>query len=66
MPAIPTPSLQLLTKIASIVRHAEEYISDDGHDFDKAVIDTLLDDPEVRKFMDEMQAAALVPVKRRG
>ena len=39
------PSLALLVKLGSIAVHAAEYISPDGHPFDKNAIQSLLDDP---------------------
>lgn len=42
------PSASLLVKLGSIVVHIEEMFSASGHVFDKAVLDALLADPEVK------------------
>lgn len=57
-------NLQQLVKLGSIARHVEELMSDDGRAIDKQVIDGLLDDPDVKKIMDELDEAGLLPVKR--
>lgn len=61
-----SPSLATLVKLASIAVHAEEAISDDGHDFDVVAIRSLLSDPEVRGLLADMDKAALLPKMRRG
>lgn len=59
------PSPSLLCKLGSIAVHVQEMLSDDGHAFDRAALDTLLDDPEVIAWLEQMDAAAMVPRKRR-
>ena len=61
-PLRPLPTL--LCKLGSIVVHAEEFLSPRGHPVDKAALDDLLKDPEVRAWLDDMGREALVPVKR--
>lgn len=56
------PSLSLLVKLGSIAIHVEELLSPEGHVFDKAALQTLLDDQEVRQWISSM--GAFLPVKR--
>ena len=55
-------SLSLLVKLGSIAVHADELISADGRQLDKGVIEGLLQDPEVKKWIASM--GPLLPVKR--
>ncbi len=57
-------SVTLLVKLGSIAVHTEEMMSPKGHHFDKATLDALLNDPEVREWLEAMGAQALLPVKR--
>lgn len=59
----PTPSL--LCKLASVLVHSEELASDDGHHFDRAALEQLLADNEVRAWIEAMTAAGLAPIKRK-
>lgn len=61
-----TQPLSLFTKLGSIVVHAEELLSSDGHAFDRAALESLLADGEVREWLDDMAAMALLPVKRKS
>jgi hypothetical protein len=58
------PSPALLCKLGSIVVHAEELLSPGGHEFDRAALQTLFGDAEVRAWIGAMDAAAMVPKKR--
>jgi hypothetical protein len=58
------PSPALLIAIGSLVVHYEELNSPNGHHFDKAVIDSLRNQPEVKEWFDEMSRMAFLPVKR--
>jgi hypothetical protein len=58
------PPVALLAKIGSIVGHAEEGLSHDAHQFDFDALCTLIADPEVKAWMQEMRAMALVPLPR--
>lgn len=58
------PNVQLLTKLGSIARHADEYLSDAGHDFDRQAILSLLADPQIQDWLNGMDAMALLPRKR--
>lgn len=60
-----TCELSLLTKLGSLAVHCEELLSKDGHEFDKAAIESILTDKEVRAFLKNMSEMALLPVKRR-
>jgi hypothetical protein len=60
-----SPSASLLVKLGSIVRHSEELLSPDGHDFDRASIGSLLGDPEVVEWMAAADGMALLPVRRK-
>lgn len=57
-------TLSLAAKLGGIAVHAEELISPKGHEFDKAALETLLQDEEVKEFLDQLSALALLPVKR--
>lgn len=59
-----TPNPGLLAKLGSIAVHAEEMISPAGHIYDKAALETVLVDPEVTEWLDDMRAMAMLPVKR--
>lgn len=56
------PSLGLLSKLGSIAVHADEMISAKGHPYDRAALEQLLVDPEVRQWINEM--GVYMPVKR--
>lgn len=58
------PSVSLLVKLGSIVIHADEYTSPDGHDFDRTAICSGLMDAEVQEWIAEMTKMAFLPVKR--
>lgn len=58
------PSATLLIKLGSLAVHAEELLSPKGHQFDRAALDTCLQDAEVQAWLKEMGALALLPLKR--
>lgn len=58
------PSPALLIAIGSLVVHYEELTSPNGHPADKIAIDSLRNQPEVKKWFDEMTRMAFLPVKR--
>ncbi len=58
------PSLSLLVKLGSIAVHVEELLSPNGHHFDRDALNSLLQDTEVREWMQIMSKAAMLPVKR--
>lgn len=59
--AMPMP---LRIKLGSLVVHCEELLSPSGHEYDKHAINTLLQDPDVRAFMEETAKMGVLPVKR--
>lgn len=58
------PSASLLCKLGSIAVHAEEMVSPTGHGFDKIAMQQLLDDPDVKQWIEGMDALAMLPKKR--
>ena len=58
------PSASLLVKLGSIVVHTEEMLGPNGHHFDVATLKSMLADPELDAWRDEMGSLALLPVKR--
>lgn len=58
------PSVTLLVKLGSLAVHIEEFLSPHGHEFDKAAINTLLSDAELKQWLAEMSKMAFLPVKR--
>ena len=58
----PTPGL--LAKLGSLVVHADEGLSEGGSNFDLMAFRSLLDEPDVKEWIKEMNALALLPVKR--
>lgn len=58
------PSPGLLCKLASIIVHADEAASAEGHEFDIDAIRTVMNDPEVAAWIASMTAAGMAPVKR--
>jgi hypothetical protein len=58
------PSMTLLVKLGSIAVHVEEILSPQGHSFDKAALDTVLKDSEVKAWITAMDEMALLPRKR--
>lgn len=59
-----TPSPALLSKLGSIMVHAEEMLSPDGHSFDRTALESATNDPEVVAWREQMDAMGLIPVKR--
>ncbi len=58
------PSAALLCKLGSIAVHTEELLSPGGHAFDRVALVTLLNDAEVRAWLADMDAAAMLPKMR--
>lgn len=59
------PSLLLLIKLGSAVRHADEMLDPiKGHVFDLGTFKALLADPEITEWMAQMDKLGLLPVKR--
>ncbi len=59
------PSPALLAKLGSIVQHMVEATGHGGHPFDMSAAEALLSDTQVREWLAEMEALAMIPVKRR-
>lgn len=59
------PSVNTLVKLGSIMVHADEMMSADGHAFDRIALQHLLRDPEVLEWRKEMDAMAMLPKMRR-
>ena len=53
----------LAAKIASVVVHADEMLSADGHPFDKTALEQALQDPDVVRWISDL--GPLAPRKRR-
>ena len=62
LPAQFPTSIILLAKLAAIAIHADEMSSPSGQAFDHAALRSLLDDPEVKSWVNSM--SAYLPVKR--
>jgi hypothetical protein len=58
------PTISLLCKLGSAVRHLDEYLTPGGHNLDLNSAQSAIDDPEVRAWMIEMDKLAMLPVKR--
>jgi hypothetical protein len=61
---IMNPSPALLVKLGSIIVHFDEFNSPGGHEYDLHTAHQLMADPDVKEWMDEMNGAAMLPVKR--
>jgi hypothetical protein len=59
------PALALLVKLGSIAVHADEFLSDEGHPFDKVALKSLLSDLEVSDWINQMNKMAMLPKKRK-
>lgn len=60
------PSARVLCKLGSVIVHAEELASDDGHELDRIALATLMQDQEVKDWLAAMRGLALIPEKRRN
>lgn len=58
------PNAGLLCKLGSIVVHADELMSADGHEFDRIALGMLLTASEVKAWLAEMDKMGMVPKKR--
>lgn len=60
-----SPSPALLAKLGSIIVHADEYLSVDGHPFDRDALQALLRDEDVVHWLQQMAFAGMVPLRRK-
>lgn len=51
-------------KVGSILVHVEEGLSAKGHHFDWNAVESLMQDPDVVVWLDELRGLALIPEKR--
>lgn len=58
------PKITVLIKLGSIAVHVEEMLSSKGHEFDRHALDTVLNDPEVKEWLNAMDNLAFLPLKR--
>ena len=58
------PEPSLLITLGSMIIHAEEFMSANGHPWDKQTFDTQLATPEVQAWIKQMNELALLPLKR--
>lgn len=58
------PSPSLLCKLGSVIVHADELLSPDGHDFDRVALGVVLNDPEVKTWLEQMTKMGFIPLKR--
>lgn len=61
---IRNPSITLLTKLGSLAVHVDEMLSETGHYFDIDVIKSVISDPEVKTWIEQMNNLGLLPLKR--
>lgn len=55
--------ISIISKLGSILVHLQELLSPGAHEFDSTVLKQLLDDPEVKGFLGDIDPA-LLPVRR--
>jgi hypothetical protein len=60
------PPIALLVKLGSLAVHADEFLSVQGHSFDRDALKALLADREVLAWMAAMDSAGFLPVRRDG
>lgn len=58
------PKASLLIKLGSLIVHYQELNSSNGHPLDKAAIDSIESDNDVREWLKTMDELALTPKKR--
>lgn len=58
------PPITTLMKLGSIAVHADEFLSSNGHEFDRIALQQLLLDEEVQQWLHAMGKMAMIPVKR--
>ena len=58
--------IRTLSKLGSIIIHVDEGLSQEGHPFDLEAIKALINEPNVRAWLKDMDKAALLPLRRDG
>jgi hypothetical protein len=58
------PDVQTLVLLGSALIHAEEYMSENGHDVDKIAFDDVMNNPKVKAWVEQMNGLAMLPLKR--
>jgi hypothetical protein len=59
-----TPSIALQCKLGSLLVHVEEANSPGSYHIDFTVIQSLMSDPEIVAWMEELRKNGFLPVKR--
>lgn len=59
------PSATVLCKLGSIAVHVQEMLEPGGHPFDRIALNGLLNDSDVKEWLAQMDAMAMIPNKRR-
>ena len=60
------PDIRTLSKLGSIIVHVDEGLSHKGHPFDLVAIKALINEPDVRAWLADMDSATLLPLRRDG
>ena len=58
------PDLVILMKLASVFVHVEEFLEPCGHEFDQIALQQLINDSDLRMWIEGMQDLGLAPVRR--
>ena len=58
------PTINVLCKLGSLAIHVEEAMSNKGHKLDIGAIKGILEDPEIKEWLKQMDKLALLPKKR--
>lgn len=58
-------SMSLAVKLGSVVVHADELTSPQGHRFDSSTLRSLVEDSEIQEWLDSF-SSGLLPAKRGG
>lgn len=58
------PNPALLIKLGSIIVHFDEFLGPGSHELDLMAARSLMSDPEVKQWLEDMTKDAFLPVKR--
>lgn len=64
--SLPKPTEAVAIRMASALIHADEFMSPHGHEFDLEAFRRVFDDPDVSAYLQELDALALLPLRRDG